>query len=682
MSEVKVNKISPRSGTAITLGDSGDTFTIPSGATLAIAGSVTGFTSAGIDDNATSVAITIDSSERVGIGITSPLDQLSVLSSGIGKVRFAPASGSVSNLLLSGVTTGDSGFQFDSNQLNMFTYGDIAFFPSTSNISGSYPNNEVMRIRNNGKVGISTSDPKEKLDSRGSAVFSGDHATATNAYGTAHGILLSSTSNLGKITAISNGSNDVKLELRGLDGGTANSNQLVLDGGTSNVGIGTSSPVTPLNVIGGSDLGIEVSDTSSGGNGVITIKGNATNGGSYLQFGDTDDDNVGRVYYTHNDNAMKFNTADAERMRITSAGLVGIGTSSPSEELEVSGAQNTITKSKTTTSTALGGFEAHGSASSYIKVFQHGPSFGGTTFGGVSGNDQSLIEAQAASSVVFSTQGNAGGSNPDFIFAPQRSAKFIIKNSGNIVVGNSVPSGASSSSYKQIFVNTGGALSDSGGSGPGTQLLNNSYVGSGNNNFATVTQKASRILMTSGRIDFATAASVSADAQQTFTDRMRINDNGVVSVPSGLALGVGTATTASNVLDDYEEGTWTGTLSDGTNNLTMGSSTGSYIKIGSLVFISGYFTVSSLGSASGNLRLNGLPFANGSSNDHYTANGGGWGANMDITDNTSIGFQLDTNASHINISNWDNITGTTPLQASELSSNGQFMLNLTYRTDA
>jgi len=34
MSEVKVNKISPRSGTTVTLGDSGDTFTIPSGATL------------------------------------------------------------------------------------------------------------------------------------------------------------------------------------------------------------------------------------------------------------------------------------------------------------------------------------------------------------------------------------------------------------------------------------------------------------------------------------------------------------------------------------------------------------------------------------------------------------------------------------------------------------------------
>ena len=83
MSEIKVNKLSPRSGTAVTLGDSGDTFTIPSGATLAIAGSVTGFTSAGIDDNATSVAITINSSEQVGIGTTSPASLLDVQGTGV-----------------------------------------------------------------------------------------------------------------------------------------------------------------------------------------------------------------------------------------------------------------------------------------------------------------------------------------------------------------------------------------------------------------------------------------------------------------------------------------------------------------------------------------------------------------------------------------------------------------------
>jgi hypothetical protein len=43
MSEVKVNKISPRSGTTVTLGDSGDTFTIPSGATITNSGTANGF---------------------------------------------------------------------------------------------------------------------------------------------------------------------------------------------------------------------------------------------------------------------------------------------------------------------------------------------------------------------------------------------------------------------------------------------------------------------------------------------------------------------------------------------------------------------------------------------------------------------------------------------------------------
>ena len=41
MSELKVNKISPQSGTAFTLGDSGDTFTVPSGATLTVSGTFT-----------------------------------------------------------------------------------------------------------------------------------------------------------------------------------------------------------------------------------------------------------------------------------------------------------------------------------------------------------------------------------------------------------------------------------------------------------------------------------------------------------------------------------------------------------------------------------------------------------------------------------------------------------------
>ena len=50
MSEVKVNKISPRSGTDVTLGDASDTFTIPASATLDVNGTidVTGATVTGL----------------------------------------------------------------------------------------------------------------------------------------------------------------------------------------------------------------------------------------------------------------------------------------------------------------------------------------------------------------------------------------------------------------------------------------------------------------------------------------------------------------------------------------------------------------------------------------------------------------------------------------------------------
>ena len=49
MSEVKVNKISPRTACGtVTLGDSGDTFTIPSGATITNAGTATGFGGTGV----------------------------------------------------------------------------------------------------------------------------------------------------------------------------------------------------------------------------------------------------------------------------------------------------------------------------------------------------------------------------------------------------------------------------------------------------------------------------------------------------------------------------------------------------------------------------------------------------------------------------------------------------------
>jgi hypothetical protein len=70
MSEVKVNKVSPRSGTGLQLGDSGDTITIPAGATLANSGTATGF--AAIDWQSTIVTgATHTASANQGIWINT-----------------------------------------------------------------------------------------------------------------------------------------------------------------------------------------------------------------------------------------------------------------------------------------------------------------------------------------------------------------------------------------------------------------------------------------------------------------------------------------------------------------------------------------------------------------------------------------------------------------------------------
>ena len=45
MSKIEVDQVDPQSGTTLTLGTSGDTVSIPSGVTLANAGTATGFSS-------------------------------------------------------------------------------------------------------------------------------------------------------------------------------------------------------------------------------------------------------------------------------------------------------------------------------------------------------------------------------------------------------------------------------------------------------------------------------------------------------------------------------------------------------------------------------------------------------------------------------------------------------------
>jgi hypothetical protein len=68
-------------------------------------------------------------------------------------------------------------------------------------------------------------------------------------------------------------------------------------------------------------------------------------------------------------------------------------------------------------------------------------------------------------------------------------------------------------------------------------------------------------------------------------------------------------TAAANSLDDYEEGTWTATLTCVTSGtITLDNSGCIYTKIGRLVNVSGFITVSSVSSPTGRLLLGGFPF--------------------------------------------------------------------------
>jgi len=76
------------------------------------------------------------------------------------------------------------------------------------------------------------------------------------------------------------------------------------------------------------------------------------------------------------------------------------------------------------------------------------------------------------------------------------------------------------------------------------------------------------------------------------------------------------STTTSEVLDHYEEGTWTPAVCDiGGNNATMGSVRGKYIRIGTLVIANYGFNITSKGSMTGNfVFVKGIPFNHSGSN--------------------------------------------------------------------
>jgi hypothetical protein len=140
-------------------------------------------------------------------------------------------------------------------------------------------------------------------------------------------------------------------------------------------------------------------------------------------------------------------------------------------------------------------------------------------------------------------------------------------------------------------------------------------------------------------------------------------------------------TGTSELLDDYEEGTWTATIFNGANNATMGDGgTCQYTKIGRLVTLHGYLYTTSLGSVTGDLNISGLPFTTLAGGSNFTASAAGFGDSLALVPGQSIGIRFAPNSTNAALVVWDAITGSTVMQDTEWTSNGELMFTATYLT--
>jgi hypothetical protein len=72
--------------------------------------------------------------------------------------------------------------------------------------------------------------------------------------------------------------------------------------------------------------------------------------------------------------------------------------------------------------------------------------------------------------------------------------------------------------------------------------------------------------------------------------------------------GAQSASTDANTLDDYEEGSWTPTLTFGGTEASYTTQNGNYTKIGNRVTFSAYIALSAVGAGTGDAVIGGLPF--------------------------------------------------------------------------
>ena len=506
-----------------------------------------------------------NSDGNVGIGTDDPFS-----TNGTNLEVAHHTSSGASRLLLRNTDQSGLRYYIQSQNDGALTFGDIS-------------NGERLRITGIGSVGIGSEIPQNKLDVAGDVK------------------ILDNSPRLFFYDANANGASSATGGFEVFD-----------KDGNKNVFVGAFAPDADNLIFGvtgsekaritsGGNVGIGTDLTGASSNTKLTLQETGSTACRFV-LANTGSDSAESTQIFSQNNDLAFQANGSEKVRITSAGQLNINASSESLGGKVV-IKNNVDYTATEfddnpTLYLLNGDQTTGISEASI-VFA-GRNTGGSTFrAAISGNGSTGLKFYAANNV---------DQNDDPV--------MIIGGSGNIGVGTDNPEGTIhvlASTNNQLVLESVDLYADIIGADTGG---------------------STRIRSNNGELIFHTGGDVSSHNANNSSQALKITSGGDTQVSSGSSLyiangnlvfstsGTGidfsatansSGTMSSELLDDYEEGSWTPDVSGG--GVTWGNQTGSYVKIGKQVIAQFWLQASGTSSSSGGFSIQGLPFTSGSYSD-------------------------------------------------------------------
>ena len=386
-----------------------------SGSFVSVAGdNMTGNLTLGTDKvvlNATSGSATFASS--VGIGTTSPSSRLHVKGAADSYLT-----------LQAGTTDGNDGVLFQNSSGTQ--KGALLYDTDDNYLLFNVNSGERLRIDSSGNIGINRTDPDQRLNVNGNIeVNAYDGTSGSGGYYTSKGLIIGNAYDAGK--SAGDDRNGIIWQERGLDlvFATTDTERLRIDS-SGNVGIGTTSPTSLLELSGVSNPQITLDGTTNAGQRGLIFAYSGTQFGSVGQNIQTGELRIRSGESGQTGYFINFGVNGNDAARIDGSGRVGIGNTTMSS-FTANASDNLVVGS--------------GSGSEGITVYSAAQ--GSLTFAdGTSGTAayRGAIEySHTGDHLAFRT---AGVSN-----------RIVIDSSGDVAIGNSNP--VTSGGFRTLTIGDG-----------------------------------------------------------------------------------------------------------------------------------------------------------------------------------------------------------------------------------